>query len=136
MKGFKVPLEQLQPSQLYISRAKLETVQYALLCGGLMAIEPIPVMPWGRRLLMTEGHTRALALCLKGYDEIPVRWDPDPVDLDMYGLCVSWCHQQRIHQVRDLLPQVIDHDRFEILWIERCQKVYEQLGQRQEAISD
>lgn len=128
MKRVKVPLEQLQPSQLYISRAKLETVEYALTCGGLLALEPVTVLPWGQRLLMTEGHTRTLALCLRGYDKIPVRWDPEPVDLDMYGLCVAWCIQQGIHQVRDLLRQVVDHEHFENLWLSRCQKVYEQLG--------
>ncbi|PKL76678.1 MAG: hypothetical protein CVV27_09060 [Candidatus Melainabacteria bacterium HGW-Melainabacteria-1] len=124
----RAPIEKLLPTQLYISRAKLRTVQYALDCGGELALGPIPVLPWGPRFLMLDGHTRALALCQQGYSELLIRCEEVPVDLDMYSLCLAWCQQQGVRTVRDLLRHVIEHTQFETLWITRCERAYQAMS--------
>ena len=56
------PLSGLQPTQLYISRAKLERARAYLEARNYRDYEPLPVKRIGRVLFFTHGHTRALLL--------------------------------------------------------------------------
>lgn len=124
MDCFQVNLYDLQPSQVYISAAKLASVQYALGCGGTMLLEPIQVKQMGEHLVITEGHTRSLALYLQGYQTVKAVWEPDELDEAMYDQCVVWCQEEGISKVSDLSARVVCHEAFEAFWLQRCRVMH------------
>ena len=65
MKTGALKLDELQPTQLYISRDKLAAVQ-ASAHAGSPDFAPIPVKRLGGRVVCTDGHTRAVAAHLAG----------------------------------------------------------------------
>lgn len=122
---FKVRTLDVQPTQLYISEDKLRSVDYALRCCGSLALAPIPVVRWQDRLILTEGHTRALALYLLGEAEIRVCWETESIDWEMYRSCLNWCAEAGIHSVADLSQRVVSHADFCERWIGLCERYYQ-----------
>jgi len=70
-------LDKIQPSQLYISSAKLKSVMKNFASKPSL-MEPIPIKKLGDRIVFVDGHTRAFAALL-----IPARM-PSP-------LCAPGC---------------------------------------------
>jgi len=122
----RVGIRDLQPSQLYVSRDKLLTVEAAYSDGG--PEEPLPVWEWNSMLVLTDGHTRALAAFLRGQEDIPVYEDTDDLDWDAYRICVGWCLEEGIRSVADLEDRVIPAGRYEELWLGRCQTMHRRLA--------
>lgn len=129
MKTFLLPISEIQPSQLYISAAKLEKVRADLRDGNLNQMTPLPVKKIGETVFFTDGHTRAFALAEQGVEELSVYFDPDPLDWLQYFICIKWCREQGLKNITDLTNRIIDHARYERVWHERCatmQKAVEQ----------
>lgn len=116
----------LQPSQLYISRDKLLAVEAAYSADG--PEERLPVWEWNSMLVLTDGHTRALAAFLRGEEDLPVYEDTDELDWDAYRICVGWCLEEGIGSVADLQDRVIPAGRYEELWLARCQRMHHRLA--------
>jgi hypothetical protein len=108
-------LDEIQPSQLYINRAKLAQVQAAV--GPL---EPLPVRRLAGRVVLTDGHTRALAAWLGRRSEIEVYWDEDELDWEAYEICVAWCVEAGVRTVADLAGRVVSPEEYEVAWLQRC----------------
>ena len=70
-------LKDLQPSQFYISERKLRGVNEWFRPEDLSNFEPIPVKMLDGILVMTDGHTRAVAAVLAGLDKVPFVWNED-----------------------------------------------------------
>ena len=117
---FELRLLDLRPSQLYVSRCKLRSVDYAFCCAGASILQPLPVINIDNSWVLTDGHTRALALYLKGYQTVKVFQDTDNIDLEMYQTCLQWCESEGIISPADLAPHLVEHSEFERLWIQRC----------------
>ena len=100
-------LNDLQPSQFYISEGKLRAVEAWLNPEDLTAYEPIPVRILDGRPVMTDGHTRAVAALRAGLESVPLGWDADELDWDMYRRCVAACREREICSPADLLRQII-----------------------------
>lgn len=81
----------ISPSQLHISQKKLDDVKAWLGSVEDLALHPLPIRRFGERIVLTDGHTRAVAALLKGAEEVPVEWDTDDLDLELYSRCISWC---------------------------------------------
>jgi len=126
---FEVPLRELQPTQLYISQPKLQSVKYALACGGAAALLPIPIAERNGRLILTDGHTRSLALYYRGDQKLKVCWEPEELDWEMYDLCLGWCAEAGVKTVVDLACRVVSHQDFERLWCLPCMQIAEALAQ-------
>ena len=118
-------LEEVQPSQLYISQAKLAQVRAA---PGLL--EPLPVSRLAGRVVLTDGHTRALAAWQAGRSTIEVYWDQDELDWEAYEICVAWCDEAGIRTVADLAGRVVPPAEYEVLWLERCSRMQRALAER------
>lgn len=114
-KTFSIALADLQPSQLMISAAKLERVG-----ASLLELEPLPVRRLAGRLVLTDGHTRALAAHREGREEIAVFWDEDDLDWELYEICVGWCLAEGVHCISDLADRIVPHEDHRRLWIDRC----------------
>ena len=89
MKLEDLKLKDLQPSQFYISEKKLREVEAWLDPAELGRFEPIPVKILGGLPVMTDGHTRAVAALRSGLETVPLVWDEDDMDWDMYRACVK-----------------------------------------------
>ena len=95
-KIFYLPIDKIQPSQLYISDGKLRLVHEWFDPSDNMEFDPIPVKLYDGHYLMTDGHTRIAAAVLAGWETVPVTWDDDPLDMLAYALCVRWCTEDGI----------------------------------------
>jgi hypothetical protein len=127
---FLKSLEEIQPSQLYISSEKLHRVLAGLGESVIESIEPIPIRRLDGRSVYTDGHTRAFAAYLHGSASIPVYWDEDELDWEAYEICVGWCLVAGITSIGDLVGRVIAPELHEVLWLERCAKMRRELRLR------
>ncbi len=132
---FLYPLADLQPSQLYISAAKLTDVLARWRPPTLETLEPIPIKRLngtdGRiRVIYTDGHTRAFAAHRLGFTEIPVVWDEDALDWEAYQICVDWCLDVGIRTIADLEGRIIPPEQYETLWHDRCQTMQDALAEQ------
>jgi hypothetical protein len=115
---FVLRLEEIQPSQLYINRAKLAQVK-----AGTGSPGPLPVKRLAGRVVLTDGHTRALAAWQAGRSEIEVYWDQDALDWAAYELCVAWCDEAGIRTVADLAGRVVAPEEYKVVWLQRCARM-------------
>ena len=123
-------LSDLQPSQLYVSSAKLAAVRDVWSGDDATTPEPLPVKRYGDRLVLTDGHTRALAAHLTGLDTVPVVYDEDDLDDEAYEICVGWCDDAGIHSAADLEGRVVTPDSYARLWLDRCREMQRDLQRR------
>ncbi len=126
--AFTIELSRLQPSQLYINREKLSVVTDAASRGELF--DPVPVKELDERLILTDGHTRAVAAHLAGQVEIEAEWDEDELDWDAYRECVHWCLEEGVSGVAALALRVVPGEEFETLWIARCHAMQAELDRK------
>ena len=123
-------LTEIQPTQLYISSAKLAAVMSWIDPANAASIPPVPIKRLGNEIICTDGHTRAFAAHMYGLREIPVEWDRDQLDWEAYDICVSWCKAEGVYTVADLVGRVIGPEEYEVLWRDRCHAMHEQLATR------
>lgn len=128
--GFLVPVDRLQPSQLYISSVKLRCVRKQLDDCGPAVLGSLPVVHLGEDLILTDGHTRALAAWMSGMHRLYVAWDTDELDMQAYEICVQWCVQEGIRCIGDLRGRVVDPDAYQSLWLDRCAEMHRVLAAR------
>ena len=119
----ELKLKDLQPSQFYISEKKLKDVEGWLNPTDLSCFEPIPVKLLDGRLVMTDGHTRAVAALRAGLEMVPLVWDEDELSWDMYRACVSACREQAIESPIDLLPRIISEEQYREQWDKWCDRM-------------
>ena len=129
MESFTIPLNQVQPSQLYISEVKLKKVRTFLENTDLSALDPLPVKKIGDAIFFTDGHTRALALMERGIKEIRAHWDHDELDWLQYLICVAWCDEADLREITDLRERVVDHSTYRRLWYKRCDAMQKEVKQ-------
>ena len=113
-------LTDLQPSQFYISEKKLRDIENWFDPKDLSDFEPIPIKLLDGKLVMTDGHTRAVAAIKAGLDSVPLVWDEDKLDWDMYRACVSACQEQSILSPADLLTRIISEEEYKEKWDKWC----------------
>ena len=125
---FKLRLEAIQPSQLYISSEKLAAIESTWEAEELDALDPVPSKPLDGRLVSTDGHTRSVAAHRAGYETIWAVWDEDTLDWEAYRICVDWCREAGIRSIPDLADRIIGPDAYEELWLGRCCRMHETLA--------
>ena len=116
-------LRELQPSQFYISAAKLRAVERWLKPEDLSSFEPIPVKLLDGVPVMTDGHTRAAAALRAGLETVPLVWDEDELDWDMYRACVKACREREIFSPADLLTRIIPEEDYREKWDAWCDRM-------------
>lgn len=122
-KRFMLPLICLQPSQLFISQGKLQLLMEWFSPDDVDDFDPIPIKQLNGKALMTDGHTRAVAAYLAGWESIPVYWDEDDLDMRAYEIDVKWCNEEGITSPSDLSRRIVPHKYFERLWRKRCMEM-------------
>ncbi len=125
---FAIELTRLQPSQLYISREKLAVVIGAASSGE--PPDPVPVKELDGRLILTDGHTRAVAAHLAGRVRVEAEWDQDELDWDAYRECVRWCLEEGVTGVAALALRTVSQEEYETVWIARCHAMQAELDRK------
>lgn len=124
---FLMRLDKIQPSQLFISSAKLSKIIETLDPAKPDTIDPIPIKKLEDKIFFTDGHTRAFAAHLLGLSKIRVFWDKDELDWEAYRICVDWCRKEGISTIADLKNRIVSSEDYELLWLRRCAKMQEKL---------
>lgn len=131
---FKLNSSEIQPSQLYISEAKLNVVLKTI-SRDSKALEPIPIKELDGELVSTDGHTRAVALLLNGVDRFEVIWEDEDLDWEEYRICVQWCKDEGITSISDLKHRIVNHREYEELWYERCRLMQDDIKNQKQLFS-
>ena len=120
----KLPLKELQPSQLYLSQDKVQKVTSWY---DSSPMTPIFVRKFANcdDWVITDGHTRAFVASLKGATTIPVQLDEEDYSdgvIKLYEQCIDWCREESISQINDLATRQLLQKDYQKHWIDRCQK--------------
>lgn len=124
---FDVEITSIHPSQLYISEKKLREIQDSLNPKDPTLEDPIPIKELNGRTIFVDGHTRAVALHLLDQKTMPVYWEYEDLDWNMYEICVQWCVDEGIHSIRDLANRIVSHEDYKLLWYKRCDDLHSSL---------
>lgn len=115
----RVNITDLHPTQLYLSENKLQAIQMLYQSVEKPNIDPISVLSFKNRLLITDGHHRAYQALLEGRDTISAEWDKDGGD-ELYHLYAQACEERKITSVLDLKHHILSQDEYEPKWYNWC----------------
>ena len=115
----EVKIKDLHPTQLYLSEKKLQDIQMLYHSVEKPNINPISVLAFGDRLLITDGHHRAYQALLTGQNTISAEWDKDGGD-ELYHLYAQVCEERKIYSILDLKNRILAQDEYEAKWYNWC----------------
>ena len=115
----EVNIKDLHPTQLYLSEKKLQDIQILYQSVEKPSINPISVLAFENRLLITDGHHRAYQALLLDQDTISAEWDKDGGN-ELYHLYAQVCEERKIYSVLDLKNRIIPQDEYEAKWYNWC----------------
>ena len=115
----EVKIKDLHPTQLYLSEKKLQDIQMLYQSVEKPSINPISVLAFGDRLLITDGHHRVYKALLTGQNTISAEWDKDGGN-ELYHLYAQVCEERKIYSVLDLKNRIIPQDEYEAKWYNWC----------------
>ena len=115
----EVNIKDLHPTQLYLSEKKLQDIQMLYQSAEIINMDPISILTFGNRLLITDGHHRAYQALLTGQNTISAEWDKDGGD-EIYHLYAQACEERKISSVLDLKHRILPQDEYEAKWYNWC----------------
>ena len=115
----EVKIKDLQPTQLYLSEKKLQDIQILYQSAEIINMDPISILTFGNRLLITDGHHRAYQALLAGQNTISVEWDNDGGD-ELYHLYAQVCEERKIYSILDLKNRILPQEEYEAKWYNWC----------------
>ena len=115
----EVNITDLHPTQLYLSEKKLQAIQMLDQSADIINVDPISVLAFGNRFLITDGHHRAYQALLAGRDTISAECDRDGGD-ELYHLYAQACEERKIYSVLDLKNHILPQDEYEAKWYNWC----------------
>ena len=118
-KDMEVKITDLHPTQLYLSEKKLQAIQMLDQSAEIINVDPISVLAFGNRFLITDGHHRAYQSVLAGRDTIIAEFDRDGGD-ELYALYAQACEERKITSVLDLKHRILAQDEYEAKWYNWC----------------
>ena len=115
----EVKIKDLHPTQLYLSEKKLQDIQMLYQSAEIINMDPISILTFGNRLLITDGHHRAYQALLTGQNTISAEWDKDGGD-EIYHLYAQVCEERKIYSILDFKNRILDQDEYEAKWYNWC----------------
>lgn len=115
----EVKITDLHPTQLYLSKKKLQAIQMLDQSEEIIKVDPISILVFGDGFLITDGHHRAYQAILAGRDTISAEFDRDGGD-DLYALYAQACEERKIDSVLDLKNRILPQDEYEAKWYNWC----------------
>ena len=114
-----VKIADLHPTQLYLSEKKLQDIQMLDQSEEIINLDPISILAFGNRLLITDGHHRAYQALLAGRDTISAEFDRDGGD-ELYALYAQACEERKITSILDLKNRILAQEEYEAKWYNWC----------------
>ncbi|MBY9002398.1 MAG: hypothetical protein KGD73_00350 [Candidatus Lokiarchaeota archaeon] len=130
-KIFLLELDKIQPSQLYLSKNKLNSTLKNFELKDLNSFEPIPIKILNQKYVATDGHHRAFILWQRGERKVRIEWEDEDLDWELYRICVKWCEEEGIFNISDLKDRIIDNEEYEELWLNRCKNMHERVSKEE-----
>jgi len=124
---FYMDLADLFPSQLYLNSEKIKVLQNQINPFVLENIPPISIRKFGKKIVFLDGHTRAFLAFENGLSKVPVYWETEEYEWELYEICIRWCQQAKILHVSELKNKILDKESFEKLWIGKCKAKSDEL---------
>lgn len=121
----QIQIADIQPSQFYLSEEKIIRITSWFCPSDLSNFEPVPIKELNGRLIFTDGHTRAFVAHRAGLTKIPLVWDEDVLDDELYHLCVSACRSRGITRIADLKNRVLPKSEYLLRWNGWCDVLHE-----------
>ena len=118
-KEVEVKITDLHPTQLYLSKKKLQAIQMLDQSEEIIKVDPISILVFGDGFLITDGHHRAYQALLAGQDTISAELDRDGGD-ELYALYAQACEERKITSVLDLKHRILPQDEYEAKWYNWC----------------
>ena len=115
----EVKITDLHPTQLYLSEKKLQAIQMLDQSADIINVDPISVLAFGNRFLITDGHHRAYQALLAGRNTISAEFDRDGCD-ELYHLYAQACEKRKIYSVLDLKNHILPQDEYQAKWYNWC----------------
>ena len=122
-KAFYMDLTDLLPSQLFLNQDKIKSLEKQINPFILENIPPISVRKFGDKIVFLDGHTRAFLAHKNGLKEVPVYWETEEYDWELYEICIQWCQNEGIFHVAELEHKIVDTITYEKCWIGKCQSL-------------
>ncbi|MGT2756415.1 hypothetical protein [Streptococcus ovuberis] len=130
MKNF--PILNLQPSQFYLSEAKLQAIEVWFNPQDLAGFEPIAVKYLDGQWIVVDGHSRLFVAYQKGLEALPVILEEEDWNWDFYRFCVEATKEKRIVSIADLATRRLPQDLYEVKWIGWCQAIFDKYFSKKE----
>ncbi|MHA1648527.1 MAG: hypothetical protein ACTSVL_13255 [Promethearchaeota archaeon] len=132
-------ISKIIPSQLYLNEEKLKSVQKKCLDSkgqiDFSRFGTVPIKKRNGKVFFTDGHHRAYLAFSSGCQKIPIEWDNEDLDWELYDICVKWCEDAKILTVGDLKQKIISNSDYQELWIGQCEKLHSELEQNRQKSS-
>ena len=116
-----IPIDEVQPSQLYLDASKLrQAVDW--FDFGDPTYDPIPVLSLNDETVLSDGHTRAFLAHLSGEASLEIVPEPnrEELSIDLYRECIDWCYEEDVTTVADFAGRIVDHKTYANKWVARC----------------
>ncbi|MHA1672576.1 MAG: hypothetical protein ACTSYI_03025 [Promethearchaeota archaeon] len=124
---FYMDLTDMFPSQLFLNREKIKAIQDQINPFVLENIPPISIRKFGNKIVFLDGHTRAFLAHENGLSKVPVYWETEEYDWELYEICIQWCQEEKILHISELKNKILEKKSFEKLWIGKCNVKSEEL---------
>ncbi len=124
----KTRIDQLQPSQPYLSQGRLNNISR----HTDFLNRPVPVRLVQGRLCIVEGHERCFALASTGITEVETYIDTctSPTEAEFQDL-VNYTCDKGVSSIHDLEDHVLSPAEFRHVWLEKKKNIVE--GKNKEA---
>ena len=123
----KLSVLDIQPPQFHISEEKLERIGRWFDPLDLSNFEPLPIKKLNGRVIFTDGHTRAFAAWRAGVTRVPLTWDEDELDWELYQACVDACLDRKIASVADLNDRILPPEEYAEQWNGWCDELHRKM---------
>ncbi len=115
-KVFHVAIADIQPSQFYIDKDKIEAVNQFIFSADDIII---PVLPHDNRYISLDGHTRLYLAAMNGWET--VKAVEDTSDKYIYGF-VNEAQKRGIYTAHDM--ELVSHSTYEVKWNQFCDNFF------------
>jgi len=116
---FTLSLEKLQPSQLYISRARLDFARKWFIPSQRDCMDACPVKKINNQWILLDGHVRATLADQAGWLAIPLYEHQQEIDLEPYLADVKLCEEAGVFNASELINRIVPHKEYEERWRKR-----------------
>lgn len=121
-------IKDIMVSQFYVSKEKIDNVSKWFNSNDLSNFEPIPIKVINDTPVMLDGHSRTVVGLLNGLKKIPLVYEKDEWDWEMYSRCIEESKNKNINSPYDLLDRIISKDEYVEKWDKWCDKMQEEIN--------